>query len=1424
MTRFYDRRGNIPVVGRYGDQVDFQNLNVELQTEEIAAIVGALRTNSDQEGFEACGSPGEVSTTPELGYHYSVSNWNNSAQITEALEWPLPSYHDHRFILENVALKAYDQLRQRVAWTLSNIVVIASNDIEMHDYTDAWTSFYDIFVRHAFGNYIDVMRDVSYHPLMGTYLSYRGNRAFVVGNTYPDENYSREIMQLFSIGLWRLNDDGTQQYDSEGQALETYTNADIMDFARIWTGFDRQIFRSNIPTVYSVFGSNQNIMDTMQIRPQWRDRLPKAKLDDGYIGDGYPLCDDLPAQAFLRAGARYEYTGSSSAEGDILDSSLTNKTFVGPRVRFAPPTNSALYQTLCAPSAEKGGACTFPLRVVLRDNLPCTGTQECNAQRVITVQIKDPVAGVVRYYTYHGIPCVRLTLFDNGQIVKRATTRQMCADPTTRVGAPVCCNPLNPLRTASNFTSECTFLNEVTDYATTKQRCEAMGLVACAGGVTDSASWANTCANALFMWTNDTCSVQVQIYHTGQVGIVDPLAGSYLKLLRANSSNVFRVRWQDNSFPTTNDAGACPESCTPLPTIEGDTCLCNMTVSSSALYNQFSDLNSINSDDAVNTIARQASIGAGAPSLFDEGTYSRCSNDECNRLSNVVVWLHKDDNGLSQRTIFELPSFRAGGRTRYLLNRVSTVYVANSFSFRNPPHFAPLLGELLDNPQEWTSDLLWTRRAEYEVEALLEHLFEHDNTAPFIAYRLIQHMVTSNPSPRYMRQVVNAFRTGAYGNINFSNRYGDLGATVYAILMDQEARSPIVEADPTYGMLRDPLLKVYHLMRALDYTSPKGREVALWDMDNRIGVEPFSSPTVFNFYLPEYRPAGVIGASGLVGPAVQLATTPNLVGFLNGITSLIDNGLTSCDSGFGVSNNYGGRTCVATGPHATSDGSLAYVPAEEATTSDIIDELNLLLTAGRLNQHTREMLAREYDSIRTNATYAPAALRHAVKLLVSGSEFQTSSFNLLTQQQRTVPTGVASQGRRFKAIVVVFEYGGCDSYNVLVPHSNCAAKDMYAEYAAVRTDAAIKKEDLLPITTPAGSQPCNTFGVHPAMPRLHKLYTENDAIFATNVGAMVAPVSKEQLNKGTAKVPPSLYAHNIMQRNVQNVFAQYVSSDGVLGRICDALQEVETPYSAALFSLGGNVKMTQGSIPADYISPTTGVVRVRGLNKIGSALGNITEFTSNSVFAETYSDVLFSSVRKTETLGGLLNATQLTANFTKTNLDLQMIQVAKLIKALPAEIGVERAVFFTQTGGFDTHNTFNLNPMLSTVDNALGSFADEMKAQGRWDDVVVISVSDFARTLTSNGQGTDHAWGGNHFVAGGGLKGGKILGSYPDTLTDDGSVMLSRGRVIPTMPFEALWNGIAEWFGVPQSELANVLPNVKNFPAEQIYDQADMFN
>lgn len=1358
---------------------------------------------------EACGSPAEGSTVPELGAHYAVYNTEANMASLEYLEHPVPAGYDRIFVLNNVALKAADQLRQRVAWSLSNIFTLGSDPGSPLD-TDAWTGYFDIFVRNAFGNFFDILRDVSYHPLMGSYLTYIENKAYSVQGTYPDENYAREVMQLFSIGLWKLNDNGTQQLDSSGQPIETYTNADILDFARAWTGFDKQASRTNLGVHES---HPENNLDPMQIKAQWHDRLPKAKLADGYLGDGYPLCDELPARSYLTKGARFEFTGDKSAEGPTLDAE--DPLVVGARTRFAPtPTTSvSLYNYLCAP--QLGGACSFPLQVTLPRSVPCQG-QECNAGRVISVKIVDPIANKTKYYTYVPPPCTRLTFFNNGLLLKRAKLMSQCADPATQVGSPVCCRSTDLTRAATNYTSECLFTNEVTDYATTSSRCANLGLQVCSSGLANTASFAITCAKDAYMWTSGACSLQIQVYSSGQIGLVDSAAPQFT-LLKNNSNSVFRVRWTNELYPTAQ-SGQCPTSCSPFLTPDGYSCLCNFTVANGFVFTR----TNLPKSNQVSVLTKRCTIGANEPLTgYANGTYSQCTLAECTALTSVIVWLHKDDpvGELSNKTIFQLPSVRLGGRVRYLFNRQSIVNVG-TFSFRNPPHFAPLVGELNDLSRDYFSDSLWTRKAENEVDALLAHLAEYQSTAPFISYRLIQHMVTSNPSPGYMKRVVNAFRSGSYGGITFSGKYGDLGATVYAILMDQEARTPTLEADPTFGMLKDPLVKFFQFMRSLEYSSPKQREVPLDGLNTRIGVQAFGAPSVFGFYLPEFSPSP-LAELGLVSPQSQLATSPNILGFLNGVTSLVDNGLTWCDSGFATQANNGGRRCSK--PSELADGFLMYQP-QSSNATEIVQELNSVLTAGRLHQSTRDALVREYNAAFAKKQSAPDALKQVLNLIAATSEYQTTSLNLLSNKTRQAPPSVPPGGRRFKAIVVVFEIGGFDSFNLIVPHSNCTQKDLYAEYQTVRGGAAIPNANLLRIPVPAGTQPCRNFGVHPALPELQTLYKNGDALFVANIGAMVEPVNKTEYLAGTKLLPPSLFAHNVMQRSVQNMHAQDFSAEGVLGRITNTMLAGTPPYKSSIFSFAGNTKMVQGSLPPNFISPTNGVIQLRELSKVQAGLNNITQYTSDSVFADIYADQLFTSLNTSETLGDLMSRATLNTTFGSSSLDLQMQQVAKLIKMLSTEQQMERAVFFTQTGGFDTHASFDLSPMLAPVNSALGSFAREMKAQGRWNDVVVISASDFGRTLASNGKGTDHAWGGNHFVAGGKVKGGQILGKYPNTLTDEFELSLGRGRLIPSTPFEAVWQGVSEWFGVPADKLTEVLPNVANFPPSQLFNASQLFN
>jgi uncharacterized protein (DUF1800 family) len=135
------------------------------------------------------------------------------------------------------AIRGEDQLRQRVAFALSQIIVTSRRDANLEDKPLGMAHFYDIFVQRAFGNYYDILHEVALHPCMGRYLSHVGNqKADPSINRYPDENFAREVMQLFSIGLWQLNPDGTRKTDLAGHHIPTYSNADITQFARVFTG------------------------------------------------------------------------------------------------------------------------------------------------------------------------------------------------------------------------------------------------------------------------------------------------------------------------------------------------------------------------------------------------------------------------------------------------------------------------------------------------------------------------------------------------------------------------------------------------------------------------------------------------------------------------------------------------------------------------------------------------------------------------------------------------------------------------------------------------------------------------------------------------------------------------------------------------------------------------------------------------------------------------------------------------------------------------------------------------------------------------------------------------------------------------------------------------------------------------------------
>lgn len=195
-------------------------------------------------------SPDSLAEFRALNYDYTawinqeaakpVSSAVDLLLAAKATDTTITSFDNgyNRRARSQLMLAGSDQLRQRVTYALSQILVISDADSNVSGAGEGSSSYYDMLARNALGNFRTLLMDVTLHPVMGRYLShYKNRKANPTTGTRPDENYAREIMQLFTIGLYKLNPDGTFQTDTAGNPLESYTNDDITELARVFTGF-----------------------------------------------------------------------------------------------------------------------------------------------------------------------------------------------------------------------------------------------------------------------------------------------------------------------------------------------------------------------------------------------------------------------------------------------------------------------------------------------------------------------------------------------------------------------------------------------------------------------------------------------------------------------------------------------------------------------------------------------------------------------------------------------------------------------------------------------------------------------------------------------------------------------------------------------------------------------------------------------------------------------------------------------------------------------------------------------------------------------------------------------------------------------------------------------------------------------------------
>ncbi len=396
----------------------------------------------------------------------------------------------------------------------------------------------------------------------------------------------------------------------------------------------------------------------------------------------------------------------------------------------------------------------------------------------------------------------------------------------------------------------------------------------------------------------------------------------------------------------------------------------------------------------------------------------------------------------------------------------------------------------------------------------------------------------------------------------------------------------------------------------------------------------------------------------------------------------------------------------------------------------------------------------------------------------------------------------------YKAIVCIFLHGGNDSYNMLVPNTLTE----YTDYFNTRSNLALLQPDLLPI----GS---GDFGLNPSMPDVRDMYNSGDLAFLSNIGTLVQPTTVTDVYLEN-NLPLGLFSHIDQFQHWQSARANERVSKGWGGYIADLLGYTNTNDKISMnVSLSGNNIFQNGLTTLPFSMNEAGPTLPINYNADWghnpdrrAAVDSLLNFNFGDPFQNTYANVLQDSIEAGAEFKEALDVIpEFATVFSNESLSQELKIIAKTIAARES-LGFERQIFFVRFDGWDHHDQLITEQAekLSVVNNALVEFKNVLNELGVFNDVTTFVGSEFARTLQSNGNGSDHGWGGNTLVMGGNVNGGQIYGTYP-SLVIDGPGYLPGGIMVPTTATDSMFAELALWYGVPPSDLLSIFPNLGNF-------------
>lgn len=472
-------------------------------------------------------------------------------------------------------------------------------------------------------------------------------------------------------------------------------------------------------------------------------------------------------------------------------------------------------------------------------------------------------------------------------------------------------------------------------------------------------------------------------------------------------------------------------------------------------------------------------------------------------------------------------------------------------------------------------------------------------------------------------------------------------------------------------------------------------------------------------------------------------------------------------------------------------------------------------------------------------------IRNASLLSAAGSVSAPFALNLFAMNVAAASTLTTD----YKALVCLFLAGGNDHNNTVIATDTASWTGYQAArsiggggtialpYGSLTTDAV--NTAIVPITTQGRS-----FALHPNMGPMKSLFDAGRAAVIANVGPLIVPIPDKVAYRNSAyQKPANLFSHN-------DQTTQWHSSDpakkiyGWGGRMADQIKTSNSKQNFTCISSSGNSVFLAGETINQYqISSNGSAVPIGGLtNLFGTSAANlqtiITTAASSNMFEIEHAAVVQRAIAAQADLTSVMQATATsvpapgqytnpaTGLLATNSLATQLQTVARIIEGRTT-LGAHRQVFFVTLGGFDTHDgqaTSHAN-LMARLAHAVQYFDTTLAALPGGDmssSVTLFTASDFGRTFTSNGDGTDHGWGSHHFVVGGAVRGREIYGSFPMTAVTnlsagvDNPLDVGSGNLIPQISVDQYAGTLAKWFGLSPAEITAVFPNLANFTTQDL--------